>query len=104
MPQSSESSAGHSLSKSNVAGDSKSHHDSQISLQPNHVPKPSFAENTLLGLGSAWNTDNLVTRLSFDAASALSAAALICPIIAIIDRYAGVLTTAMYIHIELIYG
>jgi hypothetical protein len=34
------------------------------------------------------NTDSLVKRIGVDLASAMSAAAMICPVITVIDRYA----------------
>ena len=87
MSQGSGSGDGPSFSNINVAEESKSYHGRHIHPKPIHIPESSLGTKSLLGLKSGWNTDNLVTRLSFDAASALSAAALICPIITIIDRY-----------------
>lgn len=42
------------------------------------------------GMERAWNTDHLAWRVGSDAAAALSAGALVAPIITIIDRLVGV--------------
>ena len=50
--------------------------------------KPALDQKTGSNAAAKWNTKNLASRLGADLVSAASAAVLVAPIIAIIDRYA----------------
>ena len=50
--------------------------------------KPALDQETGSNAAAKWNTKNLASRLGADLISAASAAVLVAPIIAIIDRYA----------------
>ena len=49
---------------------------------------PALDQKTGSNVAAKWNTKNLASRLGADLVSAASAAILVAPIIAIIDRYA----------------
>ncbi|WEW59345.1 hypothetical protein PRK78_004815 [Emydomyces testavorans] len=69
-----------------VKHDGKSYLEPHLHPPPVHVPRPNVAPASLTSTSKKWNTDSLGTRLAVDAASATTAAALICPIVTIIDR------------------
>jgi hypothetical protein len=66
---------------------SAGHHDA--ASVPVRVKSASHTLGSMPPKPAQWNTDSLVKRLGVDLASAMSAAAMICPVITVIDRYAS---------------
>lgn len=70
-----------------IRHDAKSYLEPHVHPPPVPVPHPHVVPGTLAATAKKWNTDSLGMRLALDAASATASAALICPIVTIIDRY-----------------
>ncbi|EER28401.1 hypothetical protein D8B26_004743 [Coccidioides posadasii str. Silveira] len=69
-----------------IKHNSSSYLEPHVHPPPVHVPHRHVVPESLASTAKKWNTNSLGMRLALDAASATTAAALICPIVTIIDR------------------